>query len=788
VYFTSGTQEGTPIDRLLGSIGRRFGAADAVMAPQGPGKAYFVERLLKEVMIGESGLAGVNRQLEMRKASLQLGAYAATGVLATAGVLALSASYRNNSAFLDQTAIDVDAFSRMATVTPAAPALEIVNRLDGIRGVVDDADRYAATTSWPMRWGLYQGRVIGNAARDAYVRELDSILLPRLASELRASVVQYAGDPQNLFLYFKAYLMLGEPEHLKADYLQSMADQEWQQGDAGASGAGPALSQHLKALLSLGGTLRPMPLDSILVSQARSSIQQTSIPRIVYDTIKRRYSGGADQGLRLDQLAGMSADRVFRRRSGMPLSTPIPPLYTHDVFTELTNEKGRLEIEKELVDDSWVWGGSGALTLAHAGTLVSDATTLYEDDYIHTWETVLDDLEFAPFTTIPQADEALRILASQTSPLRGLVKVVADNTTLVASTASSPGTSLLDRAKQGVTGVLKPLEKAVGQSTVQAGSLVTARFQWARQLTQGDPGKTQLDGILNTIGQIQQQLDTVGPDVAGAGAVQILQSPSFRALTQTLRDQSSTLPPGLRTLVSQIAETPDTAVVSDATEQIKSMYDAQVVPVCNSLIANKYPFAPAATDVQMSDFGTVFGYDGVFDKFFNDHLASQVDASGSTWAWRPGAVNLSQRLLDQFQMARRIRDMFFPAGAKMPQVPLFITFSDIDASASRAIVQVDGVNLDDKHSKQPFTWPGSQPGHVGTQFEARYYDPMKNYVGPWDLLRMTDQTRIAGPDAQQRIILNVQDHYHRVHVTIEPATAATSPFASWTWRQFSCQS
>ena len=68
VYFTSGTQEGTPIDRLLGAISKRFGAAaDAVAPPSGSGKAYFVERLLKDVMIGESGLAGVNRRLETRK-------------------------------------------------------------------------------------------------------------------------------------------------------------------------------------------------------------------------------------------------------------------------------------------------------------------------------------------------------------------------------------------------------------------------------------------------------------------------------------------------------------------------------------------------------------------------------------------------------------------------------------------------------------------------------------------------------------------------------------------------
>ena len=63
VYFTSGTQEGTPIDRLLGAIGRGFRVApDAVAAPGGRGKAYFVERLLTQVLIGESGLAGVNRR------------------------------------------------------------------------------------------------------------------------------------------------------------------------------------------------------------------------------------------------------------------------------------------------------------------------------------------------------------------------------------------------------------------------------------------------------------------------------------------------------------------------------------------------------------------------------------------------------------------------------------------------------------------------------------------------------------------------------------------------------
>jgi type VI protein secretion system component VasK len=66
---------------------------------------------------------------------------------------------------------------------------------------------------------------------------------------------------------------------------------------------------------------------------------------------------------------------------------------------------------------------------------------------------------------------------------------------------------------------------------------------------------------------------------------------------------------------------------------------------------------------------------------------------------------------------------------------------------------------------------------------------MKAYGGPWAWFHMIDDTRVAtAPDPQQRILLNIQNRYHRVHVTVEPSSASANPFASWDWRQFSCQS
>ena len=57
-YFTSGTQEGTPIDRLTGVLARSFGV-DQRRAPSlrpEQGRSYFLARLLKEVIFGEAML------------------------------------------------------------------------------------------------------------------------------------------------------------------------------------------------------------------------------------------------------------------------------------------------------------------------------------------------------------------------------------------------------------------------------------------------------------------------------------------------------------------------------------------------------------------------------------------------------------------------------------------------------------------------------------------------------------------------------------------------------------
>jgi type VI secretion system protein ImpL len=60
VYFTSGTQQGAPIDRVLASLANSLsldGSGSRKGVPPGMAKSYFIQKVLTQVVFPEAGLA-----------------------------------------------------------------------------------------------------------------------------------------------------------------------------------------------------------------------------------------------------------------------------------------------------------------------------------------------------------------------------------------------------------------------------------------------------------------------------------------------------------------------------------------------------------------------------------------------------------------------------------------------------------------------------------------------------------------------------------------------------------
>ena len=788
VYFTSGTQEGTPIDRLLGALGRRFAVApDAVAAPSGRGKAYFIERLLKGVMLSESGLAGINRRLEVQKAAAQLGAYAAMLLVGVLGLIALSVSYARNRAYVEQVAADLATLREVPPVAQTASLEMALPRLDAVRAVSDSAGRYRDDTPVAMRWGLYQGSSLGNAARDAYVRELDGVLLPRVAARFKQRLVEHASEPEKLYEYLKAYLMLGQPDHLDETHLAALTDYEWERAYEATPDTRASLSRHFHSLLEVEHAIRPVALDDAVVASSRSIIQRASIPALMFSQVKLAYAGDTERAVRLDNLAGVGAGRVLRRKSGISLSQPVPSLYTKAVFQEISN-RGTADLVKDFARDSWVWGEQG-LTVTTTAKLSAEMMETYERAYIATWDRIVNDIDVVPFSAAGTA-EALAILSGPTSsPLRGLLKVVDENTYLVKPEDASKPTS---GVRKRIDDILKSGKETIGISTTAPGSLVTAHFAPIHRLVDGPAGSAPIDGVLGKIGQLQQELATVGGKL-GEKPLDAQKSASVGRIVQALRIDAAALPPSVGSVVTRVGGLVSAVTSHGIREVLDTSYNQEVLQKCLAAIDGRYPFDPSSTrNVALADFGQVFGYNGVFHSFFQQTLQQYVDTTRTPWAWRRDASGASaggsDAMLRQFRVAERIRETFFRPGSQMPELTFTVTPIELDVAATRFVLELDGQSFEYRHGPERpsrATWPGPNPGAAAATFEARSGGrPNLVFDGPWAWFRLVDAGQVHS-ETELRHVVNFASGGHQARVRIE-ALSVWNPWASEEWQQFRC--
>jgi type VI secretion system protein ImpL len=259
VYFTSGTQEGSPIDRVLGTLARSFNLERKVQPPPvGAGKSYFLKRLLHEVIFGESGLAGLNPAAERSQRFARLAAYAVFAALAIGFGLLWTASFLGNRSLVAtaeaktaETKRDIDA---VKSIGPGdeAKMLALLNKLRDLREAARGGD------SGMLRAGFYQGNKLGAQATRAYRNALRDGLLADLTVSLENALRGGADG-----VVRAGYAALYDESSRDASAIEKAALQVWKLPDA----AKADLGVHLREALAERPLVLPRPKDESLVGK-----------------------------------------------------------------------------------------------------------------------------------------------------------------------------------------------------------------------------------------------------------------------------------------------------------------------------------------------------------------------------------------------------------------------------------------------------------------------------------------------------------------------------------------
>jgi type VI secretion system protein ImpL len=778
-YFTSGTQEGTPIDRILGAMSGAFQTGAAQPAMSGRGKSFFLGDLLTKVVFGESGWVSTNRSAQQRSAALTYGGYAVVGIVSLAMLILWGLSYFYNSQLIAATSSGVTRYTEVAKpvlsedpvsdtdfVKPMS-LLEILVNLPAGYAKRDEPEDPIGTL------GLSQKETLLAASTVAYHQALDRTLRSRLLLYVEKQIEANRDNQAFLYEALKVYLMLGRYDSAPVDksLILEWLGNEWNTTQVPNPKAKEEFLAHVAAMLDLdneGGVI--VPLNGELVEQSQRIIARMTLADRAYLFLKSAAANAEGPDWSVATAGGPEVKTVFEAANGGELdSITVPKFYTYHGFHELF--LGQMnDIAGQLENERWVLGPLGSQTAVSGQmqTLGPNLLKIYAADFVKEWNRALGELRLRPLAADKQNYAILDALTGPTSPLEMLLKSVSAETRLTVEPPQpepKAGEEAADLIKQKleskVQGMAKLGLQLAQKSVIQAGTAprsqipgsdIEDQFRAFHEMADGEQGARPIDQLLDNLRGIRQNLLEAKADSESAkAAAQVVAK-----FVLTLKTQNANrLPPPFDAMVQAAAQEFEGDAANATISELTAALQSNVSQKCEQIVGNRFPFAPKSKrEVPWQDFAELFGEGGIIDGFFTTNLASLVDQTGKDWKWKDTTRlgrELSPATLKSFQSAFRIREAFFPQGGSYPNVTITVTPGNFSEEATGAIFDLNGTKLETVTSvgdSKDFQWPGgSAEGSASVTILPEVEDGQSTITikGPWALYKL-----IAAGGAKKR--------------------------------------
>jgi type VI secretion system protein ImpL len=805
VYFTSGTQEGSPIDRMMGNLARGFGLEKAVMPPsKASARSYFLTSLLQKVVFPEQRLASADLRWERRRHLWRISAFGAMGLLAALLVGGWAVSTVRNLDYLKAVEAQVEPARQGLAAMPArmqSPA-QVAPILQGLRDIWRTPAIGDGAPPALMGLGLYQGDKIDGAAWLAHQRALNDVFLPQLSRRLEDQL--RGAQKDNLeFAYeaLKSYVMLHEPEHFDGDALKAWITLDWSRSlDRGIpEEQRKALEEQLDALLAQGPPRSPLPKDDNLVRNVRAMLASYPLEQRIFSRLKRMRTGSDIAAFTVANAAGPSAPLVLERASGKPLTDGIPGMFTYDGYHKRFQSSVVQLTGLMALEEPWVLGlertaADKVRDAAGLGALTDRVRRIYLENYVKEWDALLADVRLLRSNSLDKNIQIARTLSGSSSPHVNFLRAVVRETTLIAP--DSAAKNVVNKATETVRSTRKTLEELIGggdaPKNVDSGkrieSIVDDHFDALRkQVTAPAPNQpAPIDETLKLFNDVYVYLTAV--DTAAKSRSQMPPGD----IAGKLKADAGRLPEPMRSMVETLSQ----AGAAQALVAERGSLSQDLRPVadfCARAIAGRYPIVASSTrDALPEDFGQFFGPGGMMDDFFQKRLASLVDTSTKPWKYKPvaGQASVSAAALAQFERAARIREIFF-RGGKTPSIRLDFKVLEMDATITQFVLDVDGQLVKYAHGPvlpMAVQWPGTKGSNqVRVQLTPPSSTGASGQVadGPWALFRVMEKAQLENSGVPEKffVTFNVENRRTRFEVT---TNSVQSPLRVRELQEFSC--
>ncbi|HET6371580.1 MAG TPA: type VI secretion system membrane subunit TssM, partial [Nitrospiria bacterium] len=771
-YFTSGTQEGTPIDRILSAVSRASGLSEAVSSSfevQKESKSYFIKNLFTDVIFQDQILAEPSSAMARQRGYLRVAVFAGAVILTALILTGSTFSFIGNRYLLGV----VKSASLKAVQMDIKDDRQFdknIELLDRLRGGLERLKTYREEgLPSRLRGGLYRGSTLYPPMRDLYFQRFKGLMLAPTQATLETALQRFVSNPQSLpegrdydyyYALLKTYLMMSDPSHLDPPYLDRQLRKLWEEllrVEYGEGRIPPGLSANVAQQVGFYSTFRDpegvprLRVDQALVKEVRRVLKQVPVAERFYGRARREALESAS-----DKSSGPLEPYVLRANLSNVFSDDykIPGVFTVEGWKgPFKNAMDR--VMKDTDEEAWVLGE----TEPPRGDLDAAVEKLYFDEYIRHWRTFLESARLKSAEGLADTEKLFAALDQDDSPMAQLLSDVARNTDLSGGKRfTGVSMSMIEKVRKGI-GLGSSGE---GESASGGPDPVTARFDSLHDfVTSSDPKKEAPLG--QYIGELRRaheairamlqsgqgrDAQTLAQNIATGGTNDI-------ALAQKNADRIlQDLDPEMRRVLSPLLLQPfraaSSGVMSAALSELNRRWKSDVYDVWQQSIAGRYPFRAGGEEASMTDVAEFFQPEnGALWKFYDKEIKPFVDEGRNRWEVKRemgAAMPLSADFLEFLRQARMISEGLFPRGSAELKLS-FDLYPYPSPGVSESVIQIDGKGLRYRNEPQEwheFIWPGPS-GTPGAVVQAHFGNmlPSEQFSGRWGFFKLLDSAKIT---------------------------------------------
>ncbi|WP_462176197.1 type VI secretion system membrane subunit TssM [Pseudoalteromonas gelatinilytica] len=800
VYFTSGTQEGTPIERITNGVRDQFGAVVVEQKQESITQSYFINRVFNDVIFKLQDLTRGNRKKRLVGRWLK-GLTVTSGLASIAAVTALLiTSYTSNQLLLNQGEARVKAIVE-ANVNKAKDEQKLAATLDLFEHY-QSLNNYEKQLPWYFIFGIYEGDETLTSVSQVLFNQLNQLITLPAEKQTLAQLKEFeaiwsaddadarAASRQAYYDALKLHLMLSaHPEHKDNEFAKqqilSFISQHFNI-EIDAQADSPITSQlndlvdlylaNISTDLENPGEILFWQNNETAVLNARNSLNTQPEAEPLYQQIISSFAE-RKKAIQLKQF--MAA----KNRDVLKSNFSIPYVYTNAGWQEYVYPEIK-RISRLVFSGDWVMGtsnesGQNAVDEAQADALAKAMRSYYFKDYGNTWFAFLNSIKVPTFRDLNDASINFARLSSTDGPLIDLMTLVNDN--IVVADKPSAVSANNDKIATILSGATDTAAKKVAKgklakqvaerpdfsqvSTVRAPELET-RFADLRRFSQHDEDKQMSDYMsqyISSLSSIHSDIKAMAAsnedDAQAMVFVQDLlsgnsQDNALQSSWIIIESQTRALDPETKDTLDVLFKAPlqsgIASIMAKARSQLNEEWENQVYTMYSNSIAGKYPFNLTGPDAAIADVSEFLNSEtGVLWNFINSQLKPFMKVRRGVWEekqWNGVGIGFNQDLLDGLTKANKVTRSLFLNGSDaagfnfqmmpVPQKGIRETYLGFSEQGYRY--------RNEPEEWRNFSWPGR-----GAAEKAILYglDNAGRRVtieqdGPWALLKVLNEANV----------------------------------------------